>query len=91
MAFGDAVERVQDMGGESALFQLLGSPRGVFQDIMQDGDDLLVFGVDGHHDAERVKDVRLAVLLFLAGVGFSGDLNGGVEQGVGHLVVQSLE
>ena len=40
----------------------------------------VICSAHAHHDAERVEDVGLAVFLFLASVGFGGDLDGSIEQ-----------
>ncbi len=72
--FRDAVECLEDVGWEPALLEFFSGPGGVFEDVVQDGDDLLVLSVHAHHDPERVKDVGLAIFPFLAGVGFGRDL-----------------
>jgi hypothetical protein len=76
VAFGHAVERSEVAVGKSTLAQSLRRPHVVviLDDVVQLGDKSFVQSFDAELHSERMDDVRLAGLIFLAGVGF--DRNG---------------
>ena len=73
LAFGDRRQCSKDDFGEALCPQTLEGHIGILDHIVQYADDLIVCRVESQHDPQRMKDVRPAGLVDLAGVGGGSD------------------
>jgi len=72
-ALGDTVKGLDNLRGETLLFQVVKSKFGVLNDVVQNGNDFFVLALAAGHDPQRVQDVRLTSTVNLTLVG--GDRN----------------
>ena len=71
---GEAVYRVEDIGGEAFSFQVFQSPSAFLHNIVEKGRDFFPVIRQSHHHPKGVKDQGSAVCILLPRMGLYRDL-----------------